>query len=384
MKTLDNRTASGRSSTKGPAGNVASLVSFIIPTHNYGRFLLEAINSALAQDYPNFELIVVDDGSTDNTPELMAPLQDRVWYIRQEQRGPSAARNAGIKAARGELIAFLDADDVWIAHKTRSQVSYLTAHPEVGLVSGRMAAMNEGGTDSTGTTPGGNRAGNRCPEDGIQVLPAGAAFAKLFLHQRNYIATSTAMLRRECLDDVGVFDESLRRVEDFNLWLRVGTRFALARLPDILGMHRYHGANLAQDSDAMRQAVFSNLERICALYPETASARRRVASSLYFKHGLQDLYGGRLYSARRNLRAAIRQHRLRSLAYPLLLVSCCPNSWLEAARSLKRTLARSFVAPARRGGSGTSPNQPHKARTGATVAAGKSRRKSAGHRILGL
>ena len=312
----------------GAAQHEASpLVTFIVPTHNYGKYLLEAVDSALAQTYPNFELIVVDDGSTDNTPELMAPLQDRVRYIRQEQRGPSAARNAGIKVARGELIAFLDADDLWLPDKTRLQVSYLLEHPEVGLVSTRTTLLDEAG---------GSPSYREQPREPILELPAGKAFRDLFRHT-NYIATSTVILRRECLEAVGVFDESLSRVEDKNLWLRVGRCFGIARLPQRLALHRQHQSNLALDRDLMRQAVFANLDRICALYPDAARARNREAVRLFLKFGLQDIYEGRPQGARSNLAAAIRLGPFVPAIYPLLAASYAPPWLLQVGRAASRT-----------------------------------------------
>jgi len=318
--------------TMGPARqNAAPLVSFIIPTHNYGRYVVEAVESALAQTYRNFEIIVVDDGSTDNTPELMAPLQDRVCYIRQEQRGPSAARNAGIKVARGELIAFLDADDVWLPHKTATQVSYLVAHPEIGLVCGRTRRTGNQAKDQPRIGYRRRRALRK-----LITLEAGAAFNNLFLSPRNYIATSTVMLRRQCLDLVGDFDESLFRVEDLNLWLRVARHFGIARLPEILALHRFHESNLALDREAMRKAAFANLDRICAVCPDAIRVRNRVAARLHLRHGLEDIYERRSNGARRNILSAIRQHPFCFGAYPLLAVSCVPEPLLEALRAMNR------------------------------------------------
>jgi glycosyltransferase involved in cell wall biosynthesis len=320
----------------------APLVTFIIPTHNYGRFLPEAINSALAQTYPNFELIVVDDGSTDNTPELVAPLQGRLRYIRQEQSGPSAARNAGIRVAGGELIAFLDADDIWLPRKTAAQARFLLEHPEIGLVCGLTRSTG----DQERNQPGNRRRSGRARRKLI-TLKAGVAFDDLFLSHRNYIATSTVMLRRQCLDLVGHFEESLSRVEDWNLWLRVARHFGIARLPEVVALHRFHTSNLALDRETMRQAVFDNLGRICSLFPDAARWRQLVASRLYVKHGLQDIYQGRLQDARRNLRRAIRDRALNVTAYPLLLAACLPQAMLEAARTASRVARHCLWAPQR-------------------------------------
>jgi len=312
----------------GPARqNAAPLVSFIIPTHNYGRYVVEAVESALAQTYRNFEIIVVDDGSTDNTRQLLEPLRDRLQYIWRPQGGPSAARNSGIRASRGELIAFLDADDRWLPDKTRLQVSYLFEHPGIGLVSTRTSLMDEAGRSSSR---------REAPRDPVLELPAGKAFRDLF-RQTNYIATSTVILRRECLETVGVFDESLSRVEDKNLWLRLGRCFGIARLPQRLALHRHHQSNLALDRDPMRRAAFANLDRICALYPDAARARNRESVRLFLKFGLQDIYEGRLQGARSNLAAAIRLRPFVPAVYPLLAASYAPPWLVEVARAASRT-----------------------------------------------
>src|SRR5437588_6877362 len=110
------------------------LVTAVIPTYNYGRFVTQALESVLAQTYANIEIIVVDDGSKDDTREQLASYADRIRYIYQENQSVAAARNTGIRAAAGDLVAFLDADDVWHPQKVELQMFYLADHPEVGLV----------------------------------------------------------------------------------------------------------------------------------------------------------------------------------------------------------------------------------------------------------
>src|SRR5438477_8352790 len=110
------------------------LVSVVIPTFNSADYLVQAIQSVLAQTYQDFEIIVVDDASTDNTNGVLQSFADRICYVRQDRGGPSAARNRGILQARGELIAFLDADDLWRPTKLARQVDYLKCHPQACLV----------------------------------------------------------------------------------------------------------------------------------------------------------------------------------------------------------------------------------------------------------
>ena len=109
-------------------------ICVIIPTYNSARFLPEAVESALYQTFSPEEVIVVDDGSTDNTEDVLEPFRGRIHYIRQENQGPAVARNRGISEAKGDLIAFLDADDVWVPDKSEKQVDLLMENPRIGLV----------------------------------------------------------------------------------------------------------------------------------------------------------------------------------------------------------------------------------------------------------
>jgi glycosyltransferase involved in cell wall biosynthesis len=185
------------------------LVSVIIPTFNSAGYLVQAIQSVLAQTYQEFEIIVVDDASTDHTEEALRPFANRICYVRQERGGPSVARNRGILQARGELIAFLDADDLWRPTKLARQVEYLNHHPEVCLVY----------TDFTrGPQPGSNN------ESRLQVFkPRDSAHAFHGLLEENFIATPTVMVRRSALARSGLFDPKLRGSEDIDLWLRLAS-----------------------------------------------------------------------------------------------------------------------------------------------------------------
>lgn len=202
-------------------------VSVIIPTYNYARFVTEAVDSVLAQTYGDLEVIVVDDGSTDDTPERMKTYGDRVRYIRQANQGPSATRNNGIEAARGDLIAFLDADDVWHPGKLRAQMSYLEAHPDVALLA----------TDCTLELPQPWPALPACVAD----TAVDVGLDELVIHSRFGICG--VVIRRKCLDAAGLFDASLRAAEDRDLWLRIASRFRIAKLCLPLWWYRFHESN---------------------------------------------------------------------------------------------------------------------------------------------
>jgi len=181
----------------------ATPVSVIIPTHNRAGFLAQAIDSVLAQTYANFELIVVDDGSTDETPSLLASYGRGLISLRQENRGPAAARNAGIRAARYPLLAFLDSDDRFVKNKLSIQVAAMEAQPEL-LISHTQETWF--------------RNGQHLNQKKRHAKGDGDIFARSL--ELCVVGMSTVMARRELFDRVRLFDESFPCCEDYELWLR--------------------------------------------------------------------------------------------------------------------------------------------------------------------
>jgi glycosyltransferase involved in cell wall biosynthesis len=229
------------------------LVSVIIPTFNNADFLVQAIRSVLAQTYQDFEIIVIDDASTDNTEQMLQSFAGRICYVRQDRGGPSVARNRGILQARGELIAFLDADDLWRPTKLARQVDYLDRHPEACLVY----------TDFTrGPQPGSN---NQSRLRDFKPRDPADAFHSLL--EENFIATPTAAVRRSALARSGLFDPTLRGSEDLDLWLRLAGHSTRAGKPghvsarsfgfidEILVDVRQHEANTSRTVDFIHEQI---------------------------------------------------------------------------------------------------------------------------------
>lgn len=203
-------------------------VSVIIPTYNCGQYICQAVDSVLAQTYRDFELVVVDDGSTDNTRELLMQFGKNLRYIYQENKGMTAARNTGIKNSSGEYIAFLDSDDIWLPNKLERQVKLLDEAPEVGLVYCWHYYIDE--------------QGNRCKFWNNEVGRSFESGSRLFekLIERNVISGggSTPVIRRECLAKSGMFDEALSYCGDWDLWLRISMDYIIAVIPEPLGCYR--------------------------------------------------------------------------------------------------------------------------------------------------
>ncbi len=199
----------------------------IIPTFNRFPLLCRAVDSVLNQTHGDVEIIVIDDGSTDDTPILFPRQFSSIRYVKVEHSGlPAVARNAGIRLAKGELIAFLDSDDQWLPNKLSQQVSVFHKHPTVGLVCSNAFVVRQ-----HDEKPSRTYLNNEQRHSGL-VLPA--------LLENNFIITSTAMVRRSTLEQVGLFceDRALRAVEDYDLWLRVATQSAIVYLEALLAIYR--------------------------------------------------------------------------------------------------------------------------------------------------
>jgi glycosyltransferase involved in cell wall biosynthesis len=198
------------------------LISIIIPTYNRLGFLKKAIASVQNQSYKNFELIIVDDGSTDDTRTYLETLSD-VKFISQENLGVASARNAGIKKATGEWIAFLDSDDIWLPHKLETQVSFLLSNKQYkwvhsnelwfreGLEVKQLAKHKKGGGD--------------------QFLPC---------IKECVISPSTVLIHKDLLNEVDAFDEEMVVCEDYDLWLKLTSIYEVGFIEDAL-IHRFGG-----------------------------------------------------------------------------------------------------------------------------------------------
>jgi glycosyltransferase involved in cell wall biosynthesis len=221
-------------------------VSVVIPTYNSGRLVVEAIASALAQTHQPAEVIVVDDGSTDDTRARMAAFESPVRYVYQENQGVAAARNRGIREATGEFVAFLDADDVWHPRKLEIQLECLRRNPELGLVgTSTVDWPNE-------PFPSGERFAN--PEPALVRLKD--------LVVRNQFVTSSVLVRRPVLDRIGEFDRALHGPEDYDLWLRVAQATAVANLPLPLTGYRDVPASLGKQAVTMERGIGIILEKL--------------------------------------------------------------------------------------------------------------------------
>lgn len=258
------------------------LVSVVMPAYNVAWCIGRAVDSVLAQDFRACELIVVNDGSTDGTRALLEGYGAAITVINQENRGMSAARNAGIRRARGTYVAFLDADDWWLAGKLSRQVELMHGRPEIGFSSSTVRVEDDDG-----------RLLNlwRCPNGSTEIL------ATLFA-QNAAIAggCSAVMARRDLLDRVGLFDESLRGFEDPDLWMRLAAVSGYACIDETLAVILRREQSVSRNLDSMRVAALRSMRKNRALLPPGLRGRfwRSCLAGVYTDYAKPAYRAGRL------------------------------------------------------------------------------------------
>lgn len=229
------------------------LVSVVMPAFNVGWCVGRAVESVLTQTLVERELVVVDDGSTDDTADVLARYGDAIRVIRQANAGMSSARNAGIRAARGNLIAFLDADDWWHPDKLKRQAALMREHPRVGFCSTAARVVNSEG-----------RLLNvwQCPGQSNDML-------KTLFAENAAIAggCSAVVVRRELFGRVGFFDESLRGFEDPDLWIRLAAVAGYACVDEPLVEILRRERSVSRNLEHMRKAALASLRKNRALLP---------------------------------------------------------------------------------------------------------------------
>jgi len=266
----------------------------VIPTFNHARFVVQAVESVLAQTYPCVEILVVDDGSTDETRAVIEPVRGRITYIYQENKGVSAARNAGIRAAKGEYLVFVDADD-WIPpEKLAVQVAVLEERPGIGLVYSAWQHTDEG---------------NRWVLDEVRPRAPGQLLETMLRHACSFFPVGSPLVRSECFKRVGLFDESLTSAEDTDMWVRLtlaGYEFAYVDRP----LYRYRMVTHSLSQNLARQAndEFTMLNKVFAavnLPPNLRALESEAYAATHYKFAGKYYECGDIAAAQDHLRRAI-------------------------------------------------------------------------------
>jgi len=247
-------------------------VSIIVPAYNAASFIGDALASVLRQTYPHWETVVVDDGSTDQTRAAveahMPAFRGRLRYLYQENRGVSAARNTAIRACRGELIALLDADDIWLDNRLERGVDTLDQRPEIGLVHAKVIRI-----DREGKLIG------KPPAPAEKYLSGN--IARHIYSRRAHLLAPTILFRRRCLDAAGYFDESFQVTEDRDLWFRIARAFPISYINEVLARYRVSPDSLSREWERTRETQLQFLEK---------HRRAGHASALDYRQGLANLH----------------------------------------------------------------------------------------------
>ncbi|MEW6404808.1 MAG: glycosyltransferase [Chloroflexota bacterium] len=227
--------------------SIAPQVSVVIPAYNQAHFLAYAINSALAQTFRDFEIIVVDDGSTDNTAAIAKEFGDSICHIYQANQGLSAARNTAIRNAKGNIIALLDSDDLWEPNFLEVMTNLLSQYPEAaGIYCGFQYI------DSDGCMVG---------KPSLKVVPPEKFYETMSI-EGNWLAPCGVIFRRQLAEEVGLFDESMRALEDADMWIRLSARWVFIGLPQALVRYRRHHNNMSKDPERMVTAARQLREKV--------------------------------------------------------------------------------------------------------------------------
>lgn len=272
-------------------------ISVVIPTYNRDKLLSDAIDSVLSQTVTPLEILVVDDGSTDSSASVLRSYGDKIRVIRQENSGVSVARNVGIRAARGSLIAFLDSDDVWLPDRLEQGMQCLERNAGVALVHSDVF-LDSGGLRTR-------------PRRGREKF-SGYCYAQFFEESPAYPILSTVMVRATAIKSIGCFDEKLRTSEDIDLWLRISRVYPFEFIDEPLVLRRIHEGNLTSE---MSKFFVTDLIVYEKALSEDPSVLKLAGNSAYFKRLGDTAYQAGYWTYKKEDQAAARLLLSKSIHY---------------------------------------------------------------------
>lgn len=295
-------------------------VSVVIPNYNYEKYVARTINSVLAQTYPNLEIIVIDDGSKDNSLEVLKSFGDKIKVVRQKNQGVSRARNYGVELSSGEYIAFLDADDLWLSDKIEKQLAKFKTNESYGLVHCSMSLIN-----LEDEIIGENSSGQE-----------GWVFEEFLKFQSGVVigAGSTALLKRSVFEEIGGFDLRLSTSADWDLSCRIARRYEIGFIREPLALYRIHNSNMHSNINLMRHDMLIGFEKAFAAEPERL---RAIKGECY--GNLHYALAGSYFHSKKY--ANFVRHLLKSVFYnPQKLIEFAnfPTRWLRRRTALQTTV----------------------------------------------
>jgi glycosyltransferase involved in cell wall biosynthesis len=320
--------------------NLPCGVAVVIPCYNSASCLARALDSVFTQTYRDYRIYVIDDGSTDDTEAVLRSYADRTVCVRQNHAGQGAARNHGIRLSNSAFVAFLDADDEWLPNKLERSIEILRRDARIGLV------YSDCSTSGTGPFAGSHFAR-------IGTPASGRVFVQMLDHCN--VFTPTVVVRRECLEDVGPFNETLAVGEDLNMWLRIAARWEFAVAMEVLAIRHRRPGSLSQTTSVDR-ALSSSLaavEDIVHTCPHLlAHERRELRKSIANRHYEYGSYllriGGRAAS-RQQMFEAVRWGRFDWRVVAKTISSFLPHHTFAALREVRQNLGGPRLNDARTG-----------------------------------
>ncbi len=309
------------------------LVSVVIPLYNCEAFAAEAIQSVLAQTYKNFEIIVVNDGSTDGSAAAVRPFREKIRYIEQKNSGSAVARNSGVNMAKGELIAFLDADDVWLPHRLEAHVEQFQLDPKLGLAHSDRVLFD-------------SATGQEFPEDDFMHLKGRDGYILRELFEYNFICTQSVMMRKACFDAVGLFDSNFRAAQDYDLWLRTCEKYKARYIPGVVTRYRIHSGQISWKFDLSYESEKRVIEKFVQThtgdsrpYWLTDECIQARLSELYYRFGHDCFHYRKLDQARNVFRESLKYNSKNYKAFAYwALASYAPGLVLAWDRVRGRTV----------------------------------------------
>lgn len=285
------------------------LVSIITPTYNRRDFIVDAIESVIAQTYSDWELLIVDDGSTDDTKDLITPyLQDpRISYTYQSNHGQAYARQQALKSAKGQYVAFLDSDNLWLPERLEKEIVQLDANPDIDVCYGDLITIDE--------------QGNELSRENMKRYSGD--IAPLMIRQ-NFVSMNTTLIRKEAIERVGGFRSSVARGDDYDLYLRMSAESKFLYIKEYLAKYRVMENQISSNKEARFTSDFEIINHFIRNYPS-------AMSKLKWWRGLSSRYVsmGRYYVSQKNKPKAIKLLSLSVLYAPYWV-----GSWRALLKSI--------------------------------------------------
>ncbi|MBN2018002.1 MAG: glycosyltransferase [Candidatus Cloacimonetes bacterium] len=255
-------------------------VSVVIPTYNCADYITEAVDSVLNQTYKEIEVVVIDDGSTDQTKHILSVYNDKIMYLYQENHGVAVARNKGIEVSNGDYISFLDSDNKWLPDLLADSVAILENKPDIGLVHSGKIRINENGDVIE----------DHSQKKGIKHL-SGYIYKNLLLRKANF-NLSSVVVRMKCIEEVGMFDVNLSKIgcEDRDFFIRIAKKYKIQYINKPLYLGRFRESSMSANYTNMMRGRYYIVDKYCPPHKGLNFFRNKALSAIHLQRGDSDIW----------------------------------------------------------------------------------------------